>query len=94
LTYAAPSTAQTIIDEWSSVKAPPAPELKPVTVDPKITALLVLDRINQFCGPQRYTRCPAMIPTVKKLLTEARPKGAMVIYIPNTDNAPKGGRYA
>jgi hypothetical protein len=33
---AAPSSAgaQTIIEEWSTVKVPPAPELKPVTVDP------------------------------------------------------------
>ena len=27
--------AASIIDEWASVKAPPAPELKPVTVDPE-----------------------------------------------------------
>jgi hypothetical protein len=48
LVYAAPAPApaQTIIDEWSSVKAPPAPELKPVTVDPKTTALLVMDLIK------------------------------------------------
>lgn len=35
--------AQTIIDEWASVMVPPPPELKPVTVDPKTTALLMLD---------------------------------------------------
>ena len=86
LVYAAPAPAQTIIDEWASVKAPPPPALKPVTVDPKTTALLVLDMVNQFCNPQRYTRCPGMIPTVKKLLTEARAKGALVVYtsIPQT----------
>jgi hypothetical protein len=27
LSYAVPSSAQTIIDEWNSVKAPPAPKL-------------------------------------------------------------------
>ena len=80
LAYAAPAAAQTIIDEWASVKVLPPPALKPVTVDPKTTALLVLDMMNQYCGPQRYTRCPGMIPTVKKLLTEARAKGAMVVY--------------
>ncbi len=31
-----PSSAQTIIDEWSAVKAPPAPELKEITIDPKL----------------------------------------------------------
>jgi nicotinamidase-related amidase len=86
LVYAAPAPAQTIIDDWASVKALPPPALKPVTVDPKTTALLVLDMVNQFCNPQRYTRCPGMIPTVKKLLTEARAKGALVVYtsIPQT----------
>ena len=86
LVYAAPAPAQTIIDEWASVKPLPPPALKPVTVDPKTTALLVLDMVNQFCNPQRYTRCPGMIPTVKKLLTEARAKGALVVYtsIPQT----------
>jgi hypothetical protein len=58
LIYAAPAPVQTIIDEWASVKALPPPALKPVTVDPKTTTLLVLDMVNQFCNPQRYTRCP------------------------------------
>ena len=40
---AVPALAGDIIAEWASVKPPAAPELKPVTVDPKTTALLVLD---------------------------------------------------
>ena len=44
---AAPGHAQTIIDEWASVKAPPAPELTAVTVNPKTTALLMLDFVKQ-----------------------------------------------
>ena len=28
------SPAQTVVDAWDTVKAPPAPELKPVTADP------------------------------------------------------------
>jgi nicotinamidase-related amidase len=79
LAYASPAAAQNVIDDWQSVKVPPAPTLKPVTVDPKTTALLVIDLTNQFCGP-RYTQCPGMIPTVKKLVSEARAKGVMVIY--------------
>jgi len=35
----APSRAETIIDEWQNVKAPPAPKLESVTLDPKTTAL-------------------------------------------------------
>ena len=46
-----PAHAQTIVDEWSGIKAPPVPELKRVTIDPKVTALLVLDIVKQTCPP-------------------------------------------
>jgi nicotinamidase-related amidase len=72
--------AQTIIDEWSSVKAPPAPQLKSVTIDPKTTALLMLDLIKQTCNQERRPRCLASVPKAKKLLTEARAKGMLVVY--------------
>jgi len=79
-TYAAPARAETIIDEWSSVKAPPAPTLKSVTLDPKTTALLVIDIIKQTCNMKMRPRCVASIPKVQKLLAEARAKGVYVIY--------------
>ena len=79
-TYAAPARAETIIDEWSSVKAPPAPTLKSVTLDSKTTALLVVDIINQTCNMKMRPRCVASIPKVQKLLAEARAKGVYVIY--------------
>jgi nicotinamidase-related amidase len=80
LTYAKSTTAQTIIDEWSSIKAPPAPELKPVTVESKTTALLVIDVIKQTCNEQRRPRCVAAVPKMEKLLAAARASGATVIY--------------
>jgi hypothetical protein len=46
LSYAVPSCAETIIDEWPNVKAPPPPELKSVTLDPKTTALILIDLIK------------------------------------------------
>ena len=75
---AAPARAQNIIDEWASVKAPAAPALKPVTVNPKTTALLMLDFMNQNCG--KRPRCLASIPVMKKLLGEARAAKAAVVY--------------
>ena len=76
---AAPSArAASVIDEWASVKAPPAPELKPVTIEAKTTALLLLDFQTPNC-PNR-PRCIAALPAMKKLLTEARAKGVMVVY--------------
>jgi nicotinamidase-related amidase len=71
--------AATIIDEWASVKPEPAPELKPVTVDAKTTALLVMDLVKGSCNNERRPRCVASIPAVAKLLNEARAKGVTII---------------
>ena len=70
--------AQTIVDEWNSVKAPPAPVLKDVTVDPKTTALLMLDFGPPTCGSR--PRCVASLPALSKLLEQARSKGMLVVH--------------
>jgi nicotinamidase-related amidase len=75
-----PVYAQSIIDEWSSVKTPPAPELKSVTLDPATTALLLLDFNKQICNTERRPRCIASIPNVEKLVAAARAKGVFVVY--------------
>src|SRR5580704_10733373 len=75
---AGPAGAGDIITEWDSVKLPPKPELKSVTVDPKTTALLVLDLMKDNCGVR--PRCVAIVPTVKKLIDEARAHGMMIVY--------------
>ncbi len=93
-----PAQAGTVIDDWASIKRPPAPALKPVTVDPKTTALLMLDFMHQNCG--KRAECVASIQPVKKLLAAARAAKATVIYstIPHTttkdviaDVAPTAG---
>jgi nicotinamidase-related amidase len=73
-----PAQAGDIIQEWANVKAPPAPEIKSVTVDPKTTALLLLDLINPNCTHR--PRCMASMPAMKKLLAAARAHGVMVVY--------------
>jgi len=73
-----PASGNDITTEWTSVKPPPVPELKPVTVSPKTTALLVLDFMKVNCGVR--PRCISTIPNVKKLLDEARAKNMMVFY--------------
>jgi len=75
---AAPAFAGNVIDDWASIKTPPAPQLKTVTVDPKTTALLMLDFMNQNCG--KRPACVASIPAVEKLLMAARAAKASVIY--------------
>lgn len=72
--------AASIIDEWASVKAPPPPQLQAVTVDPKTTALLMLDFVKPSCNPERGRRCVETLSAVKKLLDEARSMDMTVIY--------------
>jgi Isochorismatase family len=93
LVCAEPLLAQTIIDEWQGVKAPPAPQPKPVTLDPKTTALLVMDLVKQTCNNERRPRCVASIPKIEKLIAEARAHGVTVIYttvptVPIADTLP------
>ena len=76
--FAASAQAGNVIDEWANIKRPPPPALKPVTVDPKTTALLMLDFMNQNCG--KRPACVASVPEVKKLLTAARAAKAKVVY--------------
>ena len=69
--------AADVIEEWATIK-PAAPALKPVTVDPKTTALLMLDFMKQNCGQR--PRCVASLPAMKKLLEAARAAKAPVVY--------------
>jgi len=75
---AGPAFAGNVVDEWATVKAPPAPDLKAVQLEAKTTALLMLDFMNQNCG--KRPRCVDSIPAMKKLLTEARAHKVAVIY--------------
>src|SRR5258705_12972998 len=75
---AVPVSGMGITKEWTQVKPPPVPELKPATVDPKTTALLVLDLMKTNCGVR--PRCASTVAPVKKLLEEARANNMMVFY--------------
>jgi len=77
---ARPAAAGTVIDDWPTIQAPPAPALKPVTVDPKTTALLILDIVRQGCNAERRPRCLDTLPALHALLERTRTAGAMVGY--------------
>jgi hypothetical protein len=64
-----PSVAD-VISDWTTAVAPPAPELKEVTVDPSTTALLFLDIMKAGCTAR--PRCVAEVPNFKQLHDEAR----------------------
>jgi nicotinamidase-related amidase len=76
--HVVPAGAQTIIDQWSSVKVPPPPELKKVKADPHTMAFLVLDLINPICSTK--PTCVATLPKVAKFLDAARAHKMPVIY--------------
>ena len=84
----AAACAASIVDEWATVKAPPPPVLKHVTIDPKTTALLMLDFNKQTCNAERRPRCIASIPRVVTLLKAARAAGVPVIYSLGGGGAP------
>jgi nicotinamidase-related amidase len=87
--FAVQAMANDITADWTSVKPPPVPELKPVTVDPKTTALLVLDFMKGNCGAR--PRCIATVPNVKNLIEEARAHNMPVFYtLVGQDPTPAG----
>jgi nicotinamidase-related amidase len=81
--------SKTIIDEWTSVHTPKAPELKPVKIDdPKSTAYLILDIIKQGCNEKRRPRCVASVPKIQAFLSQARGKGVSIIYSYTSSSKP------
>jgi len=78
IAFAASSSAADVLDDWATVKLPPKPELKPVTLEGSTTALLILDMMKMNCGAR--PRCVATVPNVKRLHDAARAAGAMVWY--------------
>lgn len=85
-TAAPPAAAETVIDEWTRIKVPDAPSLKPVNAEVTTTALLLLDfngaqdPTKGPCNSKTKPRCLASLPKVAKLLAEARAKGMLVVY--------------
>jgi nicotinamidase-related amidase len=67
-----------VIADWSTATAPPAPELKEVTVEPASTALLFLDMMKGNCSAR--PRCVANVPNMKRLHDEARKHNMVVWY--------------
>ena len=85
--------AETIIDDWATVKTPPPPELKPVVIDPKTDALLLLDFNGHEaadsgpCNKTTKPRCVASLPKVRAALDKARAAGGFVVYSLSSNGA-------
>jgi len=74
--------AQTIIEEWDSIKAPPPPmdKIKPVQIDAAKTALLSLDWNSRTCTEKGRVRCFKALPRIEKLLADARSHNMLVVH--------------
>ncbi|HTV38405.1 MAG TPA: isochorismatase family cysteine hydrolase [Xanthobacteraceae bacterium] len=81
--------AANVIDDWANIKAAPPPALQSVTVDPKTTALLMLDFTHPICNEKTKPRCVASLPAMKKLLAEARDNHVMVVFSTAGNQTPK-----
>ena len=82
---AVPAGATDVVAEWSTIAMPPAPTLKPVTVDPKTAALFLFDFMTENCG--KRPRCVAAVPTLKAMHDRARAANMLVAY-----TLPGGGK--
>jgi nicotinamidase-related amidase len=76
-----PAAAQTVIEEWYSAQIPPPPPVRPVTVDAKTTALLLMDFNRNSCDLEHRIRCGRVLPNLAKLLAEARVHGLAVVHV-------------
>jgi nicotinamidase-related amidase len=74
------SKAEDIVASWDTVKLPAAPPLKAVKLDPRRTALLLLDFDVKNCNPEKRVRCSESLPAVAALLADARSRGLLVVY--------------
>lgn len=90
LSPAMAQTEGTIVEDWASVKAPPPVELKPVTVNVKETAFLILDIEKRTCNAQRRPGCVASVPKIQKFLKQVRVKGMPVVYSLTSKGTPTG----
>jgi len=72
--------AADVIADWPTIQMPPPPQLKPVTVDPKTTALFLFDFMNTNCNMKDRPRCVEAIPRLKAIHDRARAAGMLVAY--------------
>jgi len=73
--------AQTnIVDDWAKVTPPAAPALKPVALEAKTTALLVMDLVKQTCNEHSRPRCVGSIPKIQTMIDAAKAKNVTVIW--------------
>jgi nicotinamidase-related amidase len=75
-----PTDTSDVIEIWDQIDAPSPPKLRPVTLDPAVTALLLLDLQNSNCNLESRPRCVATLAPIQELAARARAQGVPVVY--------------
>lgn len=78
-----------LLEIWSEIKPPPVVAVQPVQLDPKSSALLILDIEEFTCNAERRPRCPESVVRIKGFLDRARAKGMGVIYSLTSKGTPQ-----
>jgi nicotinamidase-related amidase len=68
-----------VTDAWDSVDVPSPPVIHAVSIDPKTSALLLLDFLGEVCT-ERRPRAAAALPKIQRFLTRARSRGMLVVH--------------
>ena len=69
-----------VLEEWTEIVPPTAPDISAVEAEIERTALLVMDFNVRTCNRERRVRCHDIIPNVARLLRRAREAGMKVVY--------------
>lgn len=75
-----PGLERSVIELWNTCTVPRAPELKPVALDPRTTAYLVLDIEELTCNEVSRPRCLKAVPGIAAFLEKARAAKMPVVY--------------
>lgn len=80
---------ENLLEIWQEIKAPPPVSVQPVKIDPKISALLVLDIEEWTCNTERRPRCPDSVPKIKAFIDQARSHNMTVVYSLTSKGSPQ-----
>jgi nicotinamidase-related amidase len=75
-----------VTDAWQNVEVPPPPPIHPVSIDPKKTAFLLLDFLQEVCTGNNRPRAAAAVPKLQAFLKQVRDRGMLVVHT----TTPKG----
>lgn len=68
-----------VTEAWDDVDVPSPPMVHSVSIDPKTSALMLLDFLGEVCT-ERRPRAAAALPKIRDFLTRARHRGMLVVH--------------